>query len=81
MVAPEAENLRLSLRRNLGLLPGIWANRWVKLAALIVSLIVLAWLIIWVLFARNLPDARQLLAYEPPLPTNVRAYDGTPIQS
>ena len=81
MVAPDAENLKLSLRRDLGWVAQMWANRWTKLAAIIVGLILLAWLIIWLVFARNLPDARQLLAYEPPLPTNVRAYDGAPIQS
>ncbi len=81
MVSPEAENLKLSLKRDLGWLAEMWANRWAKLAAIVFGFVMLAWLIIWLLFARNLPDARQLLAYEPPLPTNVRAYDGTPIQS
>lgn len=81
MAAPETENLKLSLTRGSGRLAQLWANRWAKIAALIAALIVLGWLIIWLLFARNLPDARQLLAYEPPLPTNVRAYDGTPVQS
>jgi penicillin-binding protein 1A len=81
MVAPEAENLKLSLKRDLGWVARVWANRWTKFAAIIVGFFLLAWLIIWFLFARNLPDARQLLAYEPPLPTNVRAYDGSPIQS
>jgi penicillin-binding protein 1A len=81
MVAPEEENLKLSLKRDLGWVARVWANRWTKFAAIVVGLILLAWLIIWLLFARNLPDARQLLAYEPPLPTNVRAHDGSPIQS
>jgi penicillin-binding protein 1A len=81
MVAPEAENLKLSLKRDLGWIARLWANRWTKFFAGLVGLFLLGWLIIWFFFARNLPDARQLLAYEPPLPTNVRAYDGTPIQS
>ncbi len=81
MVAPETENLKLSLRRDLGWLAQLWASRWAKLAVIAVGLILIVWLIIWLLFARNLPDARQLLAYEPPLPTNVRGYDGVPIQS
>jgi penicillin-binding protein 1A len=81
MVAPEAENLKLSLKRDLGWVARVWANRWTKFAAIVVGIILLAWLILWFFFARNLPDARQLLAYEPPLPTNVRAYDGAPIQS
>ncbi|MBO9377741.1 PBP1A family penicillin-binding protein [Sphingomonas histidinilytica] len=37
------------------------------------------WLLIWFLFARGLPSADALLAYQPPLPTNVRGYDGEPI--
>ena len=81
MVAPEAENLKLSLKRDLGWVARVWANRWTKFAAILVGLFLLGWLIIWFLFARNLPDARTLLAYEPPLPTNVRAYDGSPIQA
>ena len=81
MVAPEAENLKLSLKRDLGWIARVWANRWTKFAAIVVGFFMLGWLIIWLLFARNLPDARQLLAYEPPLPTNVRAYDGTPVHS
>jgi penicillin-binding protein 1A len=81
MVAPEAENLKLSLKRDLGWVARVWANRWTKFAAIVVGFVLLAWLILWFFFARNLPDARQLLAYEPPLPTNVRAYDGAPIQS
>jgi hypothetical protein len=37
------------------------------------------WLAIWFLFARGLPTADALLAYQPPLPTNVRGYDGEPV--
>jgi len=39
----------------------------------------LLWLLIWFLFARGLPSADALLAYQPPLPTNVRDYDGEPV--
>lgn len=35
----------------------------------------------WLLFARDLPDARTLLDYQPPLPTVVRDIDGEPIYS
>lgn len=34
---------------------------------------------IWFFFARGLPSADALLAYQPPLPTNVRGRDGEPI--
>jgi penicillin-binding protein 1A len=81
MAENEAETLRLSMKRDLSWLARQWSKRWVKIAAALFGFILLLWLIVWLLFARNLPDARQLLAYEPPLPTNVRAYDGTPIHS
>ena len=35
--------------------------------------------LLWLLFARGLPTANALLAYQPPLPTNVRGNDGEPI--
>src|SRR5687768_12615639 len=37
--------------------------------------------IIFVVFANNLPSSEKLLAYQPPLPTNVRGYDGNPVQT
>ena len=36
-------------------------------------------MLIWFFFARGLPSADALLAYQPPLPTNVRGNDGEPI--
>jgi len=41
--------------------------------------ILFLWLAIWFLFARGLPTADALLAYQPSLPTNVRGYDGEPV--
>jgi penicillin-binding protein 1A len=35
----------------------------------------------WWLIVRGLPDAGQLAAYQPPLPTHVRAADGTPFHT
>ena len=32
-------------------------------------------------FATGLPSSEKLLAYQPPLPTNVRGYDGNPVQT
>ncbi len=34
---------------------------------------------VWLLFATGLPSSERLLAYEPPLPTNIRGYDGNPV--
>ena len=36
---------------------------------------------IWIWFASGLPSSEKLLAYQPPLPTNVRGYDGNPVQT
>jgi penicillin-binding protein 1A len=36
---------------------------------------------VWIYFASGLPSSQTLLAYQPDLPTNVRGYDGTPIQT
>ncbi|MEO5810238.1 MAG: transglycosylase domain-containing protein, partial [Sphingomicrobium sp.] len=36
---------------------------------------------VWVYFAHGLPSSESLLAYQPPLPSNVRGYDGNPIGS
>ena len=33
------------------------------------------------LFAAGLPSSQSLLAYQPPLPTNVRGYNGDPVQT
>ena len=35
----------------------------------------------WLYFASGLPTSEKLLAYQPSLPTNVRGYDGTPVQT
>jgi penicillin-binding protein 1A len=37
--------------------------------------------VVFVVFAINLPSSEKLLAYQPPLPTNVRGYDGNPVQT
>ena len=36
---------------------------------------------VWLFFASGLPSSETLLAYQPPLPTNVRGYDGNPVQT
>ena len=36
---------------------------------------------VWLYFASGLPSSEKLLAYQPPLPANVRGYDGTPVQT
>ena len=35
--------------------------------------------LIWLYFATGLPSSEKLMSYQPPLPSNVRGYDGNPI--
>jgi len=37
--------------------------------------------VVFVVFATNIPSSDKLLAYQPPLPTNVRGYNGNPVQT
>lgn len=58
-----------------------WAKRWVRILAIIASIPLILYFILWLLFAQGLPSAESLLTYQPPLPTNVRDIGGTPVQS
>src|SRR3546814_6453043 len=55
---------------------GWWANKWGRRAIVAVGVLALGWIAILLLFARDLPSTEALLAYEPPLPSHVRAIDG-----
>src|SRR3954447_23763667 len=58
-----------------------WEERWVrKLTWTGVGLFTF-FALIWIYFASGLPSSESLLAYQPPLPSNVRGYDGTPVQT
>ncbi|SEN79729.1 penicillin-binding protein 1A [Sphingomonas gellani] len=59
----------------------LWARWWVKGLAVLALLGLIAFGILWATVIRTLPSVEQLRTYEPPLPTNVRGIDGTPIQS
>lgn len=54
---------------------------WFKLLAWLALLAGVGTALLWALFLRNLPSVDMLRAYEPPLPTNVRQADGTPLRS
>jgi penicillin-binding protein 1A len=56
-------------------------KRWVRWASWAVLAFVVLWALVWVLLARDLPDAEMLLEYEPPLPTMVRGADGEIVHS
>ncbi len=87
-MSSEAATQRLTLRRYAGGLDragafarGAWRRRWVKVVAVLLALPVVAYFILWLLFARGLPSAESLLNYEPVLPTYVRDINGQPVQS
>lgn len=87
MASGEASE-RITLKRMSGgwdrvgtTLRDAWSRKWVKIAAILLALPILAYFILWLLFARGLPSADSLLTYEPVLPTYVRDIDGNPVQS
>ena len=85
MTEPAAENFSYKIKREAG---GAWETvrqwrkkRWVRWLMALALLAIIGWLLIWVIFARNLPSVDTLKTYEPPLPTSVRSIDGTPVHS
>lgn len=87
MVDGDTNELRLRITRDDagGTPPSrwrrIWGRRWVRILAVLAGLGAAAFGVLMFLVARDLPSVEGLRAYEPPLPTNVRAGDGTPIHS
>jgi len=70
---------RITIRRDGGRWRRVLGSRWTQALIALVMLILIAWLAIWLVFARDLPSTDKLLTYEPPLPSNVRGLDGQPI--
>src|SRR5206468_2574859 len=64
-----------------GVVDPIWARVWVRRATWVFAALFALFAAMWIYFASGLPSSQTLLAYQPPLPTNVRGYDGTPIQT
>ena len=57
------------------------AAQWVRWVAWAGAALFALFAAMWIYFAAGLPSAQTLLAYQPPLPTNVRGYDGDPVQT
>ncbi|MES2753059.1 MAG: transglycosylase domain-containing protein [Pseudomonadota bacterium] len=79
------DTINFRLRRDVegfgGWLERAWSRRrvrWLSYLALLAALGIAAF---WFIFIRGLPSVDMLRAYEPPMPTNVRQIDGTPIHS
>ncbi|MEZ5709477.1 MAG: PBP1A family penicillin-binding protein [Blastomonas sp.] len=85
MEETESDNITYRLKREAGgiaeRLGELWQKRWFKILAVLAGLALLGWLLIWIIFARDLPSAESLIDYEPPLPTMVRGADGEIIES
>jgi penicillin-binding protein 1A len=58
-----------------------WERRWVRLVTGTFAGLFVLFSAMWIYFASGLPSSQTLLAYQPPLPTNIRGYDGTPVQT
>ncbi|MEZ5749759.1 MAG: transglycosylase domain-containing protein [Caenibius sp.] len=80
------ENMRYRIRRDAQGVAAWFRRNWhdsrvFRLLALAIAGLMLLWLLVWVTIGRNLPDARTLLDYQPPLPTMVRGIDGEIVDS
>ncbi|HEX8840411.1 MAG TPA: transglycosylase domain-containing protein [Sphingomicrobium sp.] len=64
-----------------GVLDPWWARRWVRWAAWAGATLFALVAALWLYFASTLPTPQFLLSYQPPLPTNIRGYDGAPVQT
>ena len=58
-----------------------WENAWVRRVTWAAATLFVLFAAVWIYFASTLPSAQYLLAYQPPLPTNVRGFDGAPVQT
>ena len=58
-----------------------WERKWIRRGAWTLAALFALFAAVWIYFASGLPSSQTLLAYQPPLPTNVRGYDGEPIQT
>ena len=58
-----------------------WQRRWVRGVTWTFAALFTFFAAMWIYFASGLPSEKTLLAYQPPLPTNIRGYDGDPVQT
>jgi len=56
-------------------------KRWFRWLSIALLAFLVAWFVVWTALTRNLPDAKTLLDYEPPLPSMVRGIDGEIVHS
>ena len=58
-----------------------WARTWVRWITWAFAALFTLVAAMWLYFASTLPSAQYLLSYQPPLPTNVRGFEGDPVQT
>jgi penicillin-binding protein 1A len=68
-------------RRVHARLDPLFRRRWVRRLAWLGAAGFLLFAGVWLFFSSGLPTADKLLAYQQVLPTNVRGYDGNPVQT
>jgi len=85
MASDTVSHFRLRLRRDsnavIAWVREMWTRRWFRILGYLGGAGLLAILLIWIAFARNLPSVDQLRDYQPPLPTMVRDAEGKPVHS
>ena len=60
---------------------GLGSKRWFRILVVFAALPFLAYGLLWIVFARDLPSAASLLEYQPALPSYVRDASGATVQS
>ena len=58
-----------------------FGRKWVKRLSIAGAALFGLFAAVWLYFATGLPSADTLLAYQPPLPTKIRSYEGDPVQT
>jgi penicillin-binding protein 1A len=54
-------------------------KKWLRVLAYMVAAGYTLFIAVWMIFAAGLPSSEKLLAYQPPLPSNIRGIDGQPV--
>lgn len=85
MAADLPTHFRYRLRRDsnaaLAWTREMWTRRWFRWLGYLALAGLLGIVLIWAIFARDLPSVDQLRDYEPPLPTMVRDREGKPVHA
>jgi penicillin-binding protein 1A len=85
MAADSSDSVNFRIKREAGGVAGFmrnaWKRWWVKALVVLAALWGIAWFLIWLFVARDLPSVDRLKTYEPDLPSNVRDTNGMPVFS